>query len=149
MATFKAFNQTFKVKDVEEQARLVLLDTQEDNYRFEPKEIHAAMLDALERIRVVRPVSRYVCGILVDLAFHEIDVATGDVTTSVTTLPPSYGDIANVETFRNRYVTMERRWLPAVVYYVIHRMYMKDDPDTKNDELSRKYLELHTDAIGG
>ena len=140
----------FTVKEAEDAARLLLLDTDENAYRFEPKEIHAAMVDALERIRLERPASRYVGGILVDLRFIQIsDGGQIDTSTIVDSPPANYAVTTDVEVFRNRHVDMERRWLPAVVNYVVHRMYLKDDPDTTNANLAQKYLELYVNALGG
>ena len=122
----------FTVKDVEDGARLILLDTYEDAYRFEPKEVFAATSDALERVRLARPASRYVGGIMVDFDLE---------------VPATFTD-ASLAAFRNTEIEMERRWLEATIYYVVHRMYLKDDPDTKNDNLAAKYLELFNGALG-
>ena len=131
----------FTVGSVEDEARLILLDTYEDAFRFEPKEVYQAMKDGLLRLRRERPASRYVGGILVDLEFV-------DGSTSVTDVPAVLDDATRAE-FRAREVTMEERWKEAVVYYVAHRMYQKDDPDTKNDALSTRYFEMYTAAKGG
>ena len=45
----------FTIKEIERQARVKLLDTYEDNYRFNPTEIFDAMRDGLRMIRNVRP----------------------------------------------------------------------------------------------
>ena len=127
-----------KIGDVEDAARLILLDTYEGAYRFEPKEIYAAIADAVETIRVARPVSRYVNGASpVDVEF-EIEIPAmpdGDPQS------PSYFGLQTIE--------MERKWQQAVVYYVVHKMYLKDDPDTTNQALSEKYLQLYNTALGG
>ena len=122
----------FTVKDVEDGARLILLDTYEDAYRFEPKEMFAATTSAIERVRLARPASRYVGGIMVDFDLE---------------VPATFTD-ASLAAFRNTEIEMERRWLEATIYYVVHRMYLKDDPDTKNDNLAAKYLELFNGALG-
>lgn len=127
----------FTVGQVEDEARLILLDTYDDAYRFEPKEVYRAMKDGLVRIRRERPQSRYVSGLLVDLVF----VGNGTSTTDI----PSQPD----ESFRAYYVTMEERWKEAVVYYVVYRMYQKDDADTKNDALSERYFNMYVNALGG
>ena len=139
----------FTVREVEDAARLILLDTDENAYRFEPKEMHAAMVDAMEQIRLARPASRYVGGILKDLQFITISngqISTGSETTSI---PAQYGDTTVADAFRDKYADMERRWMPAVVNYVVHRMYLKDDPDTTNANSAARYLELYTAALGG
>ena len=122
----------FTIKDVEDGARLILLDTYEDAYRFEPKEMFAATASAIERVRLARPASRYVGGIMVDFDLE---------------VPATFTD-ASLAAFRNTEIEMERRWLEATIYYVVHRMYLKDDPDTKNDNLAAKYLELFNGALG-
>ena len=124
----------FTVKDVEDGARLILLDTYEDAYRFEPKEVFAATSDALERVRLARPASRYVGNIMVD-AESELDI------------PSTFTD-ESLTAFRNTEIQMGRRWMEAVIFYVVHKMYLKDDPDTKNDNLAQKYLELFNGALG-
>lgn len=124
----------FTVKDVEDGARLILLDTYEDAYRFEPKEVFAATSDALERVRLARPASRYVGNIMVD-AESELDI------------PSTFTD-ESLAAFRNTEIQMGRRWMEAVIFYVVHKMYLKDDPDTKNDSLAQKYLELFNGALG-
>lgn len=125
-----------KIGDAEDAARLILLDTYEDAYRFEPKEIYAAIASAVERIRVARPVSRYVNGLPpVDVEF-ELEI-------------PAILDDAARTAFRALTVNMEKKWQEAVVYYIVHRMYLKDDPDTTNQGLAEKYLQLHTAALGG
>lgn len=124
---------TFTAGEVESAARLLLLDTDADAYRFEPKEVFAATASAVDRVRLERPASRYVGGCIED---YELDV-------------PSTFSPETLEAFRGTEIRMERRWREAVVYYVVHKMYLKDDPDTKNDALSQKYLELYAAALGG
>ena len=135
-------SEKFTIAEVEDEARLILLDTQDDAYRFEPKEIYQAIKDGLLRIRRERPASRYVGGLLVDLTF-------GDGTTDYAPVIPQTLDDGTRETLRARIVSMESRWKEAVVFYVVHRMYQKDDPDTSNNALSEKYLQLYVNALGG
>ena len=124
----------FTIKDVEDGARMILLDTYEDAYRFEPKEMFAAIADGLERTRVARPASRYVGNNMVDVD-ADFDV------------PATFTD-ESLAAFRNTEIQMGRRWLEAIIFYVVHKMYLKDDPDTKNDSLAEKYLELYKGALG-
>ena len=133
--------ERFTVGEVEDAARLILLDDYENAYRFEPGEMYAAMKDGLIRLRRERPASRYVGGVLVDLEF------VGDGT-SRTDIPMDLDD-ENRAVFRAMEVTMESRWKEAVVYYVVHRMYLKDDADTKNDNLATTYFNMYTAACGG
>ena len=150
----------FKVKDVEDQARLILLDTYADEYRFEPLEMYRALVDGLERIRLMRPASRYVNGLIVEEAklqqssfytgglFVTLDEG-GNETVATDELPDFATGQTDIDNFRAMYVNMERRWLPAAVYYVVHRMYLKDDPDTGNAQLAEKYLAMSNEALGG
>lgn len=123
----------FTIGDVEERARLILLDTYADAYRFEPKEIFAETMSALERVRLMRPASRYVGGLM----STELDIE----------VPSTFTD-ESLAAFRETVVEMEFFWLEAVVYYVVHKMYLKDDADTQNANLAARYLELHNGALG-
>jgi len=133
--------EKFTFGQVEDESRLILLDTFENAYRFEPKEIYAATKDGLLRLRRERPASRYVGGNLVELEFT---YTSGGTTTTTTSIPASPD-----ATFREYEISMEERWREPIVYYVVHRMYQKDDPDTKNDALSSRYFEMYNSAIGG
>ncbi len=124
---------TIKIGDVEEAARLILLDTYADAYRFEPKEIYAAIASAVERLRVEQPVSRYVNGLGPVAVEFDYSIPASPATT----------------TWRAYEINMERKWQEAIVYYVVHKMYLKDDPDTTNANLAARYLELYTAARGG
>lgn len=128
--------QKMKIGEAEDAARLILLDTYSDAYRFEPKEIYAALASAVEHIRVARPASRYVNG--------ASPVAVGFEVAIPATFTPE-----TLEGFRSQEVELEKRWQEAAVYYIVHRMYLKDDPDTSNQALSEKYLQLYTVALGG
>lgn len=121
----------FKIGDVEDMARTILLDTEDDAYRFVPKEIYQALWDGLKHINNVRPESRYVNGLLVDLGF---------------VLPAAY-DSATVTAYRGTDVNMEDRWREAAVYYVVHRMYLKDDADTQNAALAKQYLDMFNASV--
>lgn len=115
----------FTVGNIEDQVRTYLLDTYEDAYRYAPKEIYFAMRDGLNHIRNMRPESKYVSGVLVDLNFP--------------TIPAS---AESTSTIRATTVNMEDRWQEAIVFYCIHRMYNKDDTDTQNAALSKEYYEM-------
>ena len=114
----------FTVGSVEDQVRTALLDTYEDAYRYAPKEIYYAMRDGLNHIRNMRPEAKYVDGELVDLNFP--------------TIPTS----AETTAIRATTVNMEDRWLEAIVFYCIHRMYTKDDTDTQNQQLAATYYSM-------
>lgn len=123
----------FTVKEAEDAARTILLDTYEGAYRFEPKEVFEEISRALGNLRREQPASKYVAGLLVSC---ELDVPANFTPTSLAA-------------FRATELNMERRWMEAVVYYVVHKMYLKDDPDTTNANLAQRYLELYTAAKGG
>lgn len=125
----------FTIGEVEKQARQILLDDYEDSYRFEPQEIYQAIADAVQRIRVEKPTSRYVNGFMSADVEFELQI-------------PSVVDSSNIAATRALEVNMERKWMMAVVYYVIHRMYLKDDPDTTNQGLSTVYFNMYTNALG-
>ena len=97
----------FTVGDVEEQARQILLDDYEDSYRFEPKEVYQATADAVQRVRLERPVSRYVNGLISAELEAEFQI-------------PTVVDAQNIAATRGQEIVMERKWLMAVVYYVVH-----------------------------
>lgn len=117
--------------EIEERARIILLDTDETAPRFEAKELFFAMRDGMVQTRSVRPESRYHDGVLVDLDFP---------------MPTDWDDIS-VATASEADLKMDDRWLEAIVYYVVHRMYMKDDPDTQNANLAKNYLDLYTASV--
>ena len=123
------------VGDIEEDVRIILNDTYEDAYRFEPKEIFKAMVQGMVNTRNVRPESRYVNGLLVDLTIQ--------VPSSFTTEPNG----GSLKTFRERTLEMDDRWREAIVFYVVSRMYMKDDADTQNANLVKQYSDLYNTAV--
>lgn len=123
------------VGDIEEDARIILNDTYEDAYRFEPKEVFKAMVQGMVNTRNVRPESRYVKGLLADLTIA--------VPTSFTTEPNG----GTLRTFRERVLEMDDRWREPLVFYVVSRMYMKDDPDTQNANLVTQYVNLYNAAV--
>lgn len=122
---------TFTVKEAEDAARLTLLDTSPDAYRFEPKEMFAALSSAIVRIHTIRPESRYVAGLLVDYSLS---------------VPAQFTD-ETLATYRSTEIEMERRWFDAAVYFMVYRMYLKDDPDTSNSKLADHYLQLFTGEL--
>ena len=129
---------TFKIKDVEDQARLILLDTYSDAYRFEPKEIYQALWEGLKHIRSIRPESRYLDGLLVDLQLR-----TSDSSPWVDFYIP---ENQAIEVYRASKISMEDDWREAAVYYIVHRMYLKDDSDTQNANLATQYLNMFNTA---
>lgn len=136
----------FTIKEIERQARVKLLDTYEDNYRFAPTEIFDAMRDGLRMIRNVRPESKYVDGLLTGkmLIINGLE-ADFDVPES---FPATIGGTTyTLDQFRAFTVNMEDRWMESLVYYVIHQMYLKDDTDTANATLAQTYYTKFTESV--
>lgn len=136
----------FTIKEIERQARVKLLDTYEDNYRFNPTEIFDAMRDGLRMIRNVRPESKYVDGLLTGkmLLINGLEADFG--------VPESFpatigGTTYTLDQFRAFTVNMEDRWMESLVYYVIHQMYLKDDTDTANATLAQTYYAKFTESV--
>lgn len=121
---------TFTVGEIEDRARLNLLDTNQEAYRFERKEVYVAIASAVQEVRTARPVSRYVNGLLAANVKFEHDIP-----------------VSPTDSFRNSVIQMERQWMDAVTYRVVHQLYLKDDPDTANQGLAQKYLELYARAL--
>lgn len=136
----------FTIKEIERQARVKLLDTYEDNYRFNPTEIFDAMRDGMRMIRNVRPESKYVDGLLTGkmLLINGLE-ADFDVPES---FPATIGGTTyTLDQFRAFIVNMEDRWMESLVYYVIHQMYLKDDTDTANATLAQTYYTKFTESV--
>ena len=136
----------FTIKEIERQARVKLLDTYEDNYRFNPTEIFDAMRDGLRMIRNVRPESKYVDGLLTGkmLLINGLE-ADFDVPES---FPATIGGTTyTLDQFRAFTVNMEDRWMESLVYYVIHQMYLKDDTDTANATLAQTYYTKFAESV--
>lgn len=136
----------FAIKEIERQVRVKLLDTYEDNYRFNPTEIFDAMRDGLRMIRNVRPESKYVNGLLTG----KMLVIDGEEEDFI--VPESFpatieGTTYTLDQYRAFTVNMEDRWMEALVYYVIHQMYLKDDTDTANAQLAQVYYTKFTESV--
>lgn len=136
----------FTIKEIERQARVKLLDTYEDNYRFAPTEIFDAMRDGLRMIRNVRPESKYVDGLLTGKMLI-INGEEADFTVPES-FPATIGDTTyTLDQFRGFTVNLEDRWMESLVYYVIHQMYLKDDTDTANATLAQTYYAKFTESV--
>ena len=136
----------FTIKEIERQARVKLLDTYEDGYRFNPTEIFDAMRNGLRMIRNVRPESKYVDGLLTGkMLLVNGQEADFDVPES---FPATIGGTTyTLDQFRAFTVNMEDRWMESLVYYVIHQMYLKDDTDTANANLAQAYYAKFTESV--
>lgn len=135
----------FTIKEIEKQARLKLLDTFEDNYRYQPSEMFNAMRDGLRMIRNIRPESKYVNGLLTGkmLVINGVD--------SDFVVPESFpalidGVSYDLDQYREFVINIEDRWMEALVYYVIHQMYLKDDVDTNNATLAETYYKKFVES---
>lgn len=136
----------FTIKEIERQARVKLLDTYEDNYRFNPTEIFDAMRDGLRMIRNVRPESKYVDGLLTGKMLL-INGMEADFVVPESFPATIGGTTYTLDQFRAFTVNMEDRWMESLVYYVIHQMYLKDDTDTANANLAQTYYTKFTESV--
>ena len=136
----------FTIKEIENQARVKLLDTYDDNYRFEPQEMFHAMRDGLRMIRNVRPESRYVNGVLTGGML----LINGDEEDFVVpeAFPATIGGTSyTLDQYRTFTINMEDRWMESLVYYVISQMYLKDDIDTANANLATTYYNKFAESV--
>lgn len=124
------------IRDIEDAARLILLDTDATAYRFEPKEIFNALKAGIERTRSIRPESRYVAGHLVESQYPDVPVSFSGGT-----------ETGSLEAFRSNSFQMEEKWREPLVFYVVSRMYLKDDTDTQNAELAKTYMNLYMEGV--
>lgn len=136
----------FTIKEVEDQARIKLLDTYSDNYRFAPTEIFNAMRDGLRMIRNIRPEAKYVD----DLLTGKMLIISGSEADFV--VPESFpatinGVTFDLDTYRGISINMEDRWMESLGYYVIHQMYLKDDTDTANANLATTYYNKFVESV--
>lgn len=113
------------VGSIEHDVRVLLLDTDELNYRFTPYDLFCGIRDGLKRLNSVRPESRYFGLALVLIEFPAIDK---DMTP------------AEVKTVQDTILLVEDRWIEAVVYYALHKAYLIDSTDTANAALAADYL---------
>ncbi|MGN0844457.1 MAG: DUF6682 family protein [Kiritimatiellia bacterium] len=136
----------FTIKEIERQVRVKLLDTYDDNYRFNPTEIFDAMRDGLRMIRNVRPESKYVDGLLTGKMLL-IDGNEADFIVPESFPATIGGTTYTLDQYRKFTVNMEDRWMESLVYYVIHQMYLKDDTDTANANLATTYYGKFTESV--
>jgi len=136
----------FTIKEIENQARLKLLDTYEDNYRFQPTEMFTAMRDGLRMIRNVRPESKYVNGLLTDKMLRINNIESDFVVPE--SFPATIAETSyTLAQYREFVINMEDRWMESLVYYVIHQMYLKDDTDTNNASLATTYYSKFAESV--
>lgn len=103
----------FSTSDVTAKVRRIIGDNFEP-YRWEDAEIREHLQTAIKRLNVNVPSTRYIFEDMVD--YIELpDDADADIQ-----IHDSYEE--------------------ALVYYVVHLCYTKDDPDTSNAELSAAYF---------
>jgi len=114
------------IRDIENEVRVLLQDTYEP-YRFSSFQVFCGIRDALKRLNSVRPESRYFGLALVRLDFPAVDV---DMTPEV------------IETARDGLVLIDERWLEAIVFYALYKLYLIDSTDTANAALAANYLQM-------
>ena len=134
------------IGEIEQQARLKLLDTYEDNYRFAPTEMFSALRDAMRLTRSVRPESKYVDGLLTGKPLlidgEEADFIVPD------SFPTAIGGKSfTMEQYRKINLNMEDTYREPLVYYVIYQMYLKDDVDTANQTLANAYYQKFSEIV--
>lgn len=101
------------IKSVEEKARRILQDTEEE-YRWSSKEMRDSLQEGVYALNAIRPETRYVNGELFDV----IELPGGDT---------------EVLTIKNRYEE-------ALVHYVVYKCYLTDSTDTANAQLAEMHL---------
>ena len=105
-----------EINELFRRARIKLLDTEGGDrgelYRWSDDELRDGVSNAVEHIHSIRPETRYVDGSLAD--FH-VDGMTEEI-------------------------PIDRRFMEALVCYVVYCAYMKDDPDTENLQIAESYL---------
>lgn len=101
------------VKSVEEKARRILQDTEEE-YRWSSKEMRDSLQEGVYALNAVRPETRYVNGEL----FDAIELPASDM----------------------EELTIKNRYEEALVYYVVYKCYLVDNTDTVNAQLAEMYL---------
>ena len=100
-------------ESIETKVRDILTDGVEP-YRWSEEVIAENLVLALRRLAFLAPQARYVNGLLSD----------------ITALPALKSDA----------LAVDDRYEEALVYYVVHLCYSRDDPDTSNAELANAYL---------
>jgi len=134
------------IKEIERQVRIKTLDTDADQYRYEPVEIYQAIRDGIRLIWHKKPESRYVDGLLVSkgllIGGNPADFVVPE-TFPVTIGAASYDNAG----YAALSINMEERFMEALVYYVIHQMYLKDDTDTANAGLAKTYYDKFAEAL--
>ena len=101
------------VNDIETRVRRILNDDTEP-YRWTHDAIRDDVHDAIIYLHSIRPETRFVNGKLNDY----VELPTDDG--------------ANID--------VEQRFFEGIVFYVVHKCYLSDDPDTINANLSESYL---------
>lgn len=134
------------IGEIEKQARTILLDTNEDGFRFTPTEMFLSLKTAIKRSRTMRPESKYVdCRLTGKPLLVDGDEADFVVPTSFHAT--INGRTFSLEAYRGIELNMESRWEEALVYFVVHQMYMKDDADTTNANLAATYYNYFTTSL--
>lgn len=104
--------------DIERKARRILQDDQGsvDEYRWSSSEMREHLQEGVYALHAIRPETRYVNGSLVDA------VSVPD------------------EQAEDQSFPIAPRYEEALVYFVAHKCYLDDDPDTTNGQLAELYL---------
>lgn len=108
------------ISDIFRRVRNTLLDTNLSRPRWTDGEISDYLDDAIEKIRSDRPDSRY-------------DDDGGLFT-------DKYDSGGNP--------LMSDEFIEPVVYYIVHKCYLKDDSDSVNDGKATQFYQLYRTSIG-
>ena len=129
------------IGELEKQIRIIILDTDEDKPRFVPTEVFYAINEAMKQTRRMRSESRYVKGHLNDKLLV-VDNVESDFN-----MPANTNEA--IAAFRNAVINMEDAWMDALVFHSVHRLFLKDDPDTQNAQLSDTYYKKFLTVVQG
>lgn len=129
------------IGELEKEIRIILLDTDEDKPRFVPTEVFYAINEAMKQTRRMRSESRYVKGHMND-KFLIVDNVESDYNM------PANTDAA-IAAFRNAVINMDATWMDALIFHSVHRLLLKDDPDTQNAQLSDTYYKKFITVVQG
>ena len=130
------------IKNIEDRARTLLLDTYGESCRYAPKEMFYALREGVRTLNKLRPETRYVNGLLEERALTDLSY-NKRLPFFVFEAEPTQVDGVNysLDTYRNLTLNLSERYEDALVNYVVYAMYLKDDADTANAQLASAYYQ--------
>lgn len=104
--------------NIERKARRILQDDQgaAENYRWSSSEMRDHLQEGIYSLHAIRPETRYVNGVLCDAVI----------------IPTAEDEAQDFP--------VDARFEEALVYFVVHKCYLDDDPDIANGRLAELYL---------